>query len=196
MKVAEFVGSTMEKIQWDLSRRDDLSCFTLSGAEEQWSDVQAWKRRVGEFKNDLCGIMLQLHIAPNDLKLNWPASTRISAVDFQFLYLRFTDLGQLISSVNGSLASLVSIAGSRSALKGQNLSLEMTHRSIRDAKNIKTLTFLGLIFIPFSYTASLFSMADGYFPGGDSFWMYFAVALPLTGVSALGYWALTKFSGG
>ncbi|KAI1134626.1 hypothetical protein F5Y05DRAFT_203394 [Hypoxylon sp. FL0543] len=194
MKVAEFVESTIEKMQWSLSRRNDLSCFTLASAEEQWSDVQAWERRVAEFKRDLRGVMLQLRIAPGDLELDQPGSMGASAADYRFLHVRFTEIGQLISSLNGSIASLVGIAGSRSALKAQELSLDMTNRSIRDAKNIKALTILGLIFIPFSYTASLFSMADSYSPGSSSFWIYFAVSLPLTGLSALGYWILTKLS--
>lgn len=194
MKVAEFVESTMERMQWNISRRNDLSSFTLADVEQQWSDVQAWERRVGEFKSDLRGIMLQLRIALADFELDRPGNMGASAADYQFLHLRFTEISRLISGVNGTIASLVSITGSRSALKAQELSLEMTNRSIRDAKNIKALTILGLVFIPFSYTASLFSMADSYSPGGRSFWIYFAVSLPLTGLSALGYWILTLLS--
>ncbi|KAI1367809.1 hypothetical protein F5Y08DRAFT_348595 [Xylaria arbuscula] len=191
MKVAEFVESTMEKMQWNLSRRNDLSCFTAQGSEEQWSDVQAWQRRVGEFRSDLRGIMLQLRITPGDIELDRLERMEDNAVDYSFLHLRFTELGQLIANVNGSIASLVGITGSRSALKAQEVSLEMTNLSVRDAKNMKALTILGLIFIPFSYTASLFSMADNYSPGSGCFWVYFAVSFPLTGLSVLGYWILT-----
>ncbi|KAF2156612.1 hypothetical protein K461DRAFT_298658 [Myriangium duriaei CBS 260.36] len=192
MKTIEFVESTLEKLQWTLSRRTNLSEFTLTSAERHFSDIQAWERRVNEFKNDLLGIMLQLRIAPGQLDLDRAGTLKPSATDFRFLHHRLTELSQVVSRVNGSIASLVSFTGSRSALKAQELSLQMADQSIRDANNIKALTILGLVFIPFSYTASLFSMADGYSPSGGSFWIYFAVSLPLTGLLVLGYFFLTK----
>ena len=41
------------------------------------------------------------------------------------------------------------------------------------------LTALAVIFIPLSYVAALFSMADAFAPGGQLFWVYFVTAVPL-----------------
>ncbi|TLS21549.1 uncharacterized protein PpBr36_10192 [Pyricularia pennisetigena] len=46
------------------------------------------------------------------------------------------------------------------------------------AANSTRLAYIALIFVPLSWAASLFSMAGGYGPGGELFWMYFAIALP------------------
>ena len=55
---------------------------------------------------------------------------------------------------------------------------------------MKALTILGITFIPLAYVASLFSMSDGYRPGGELFWVYFAVALPLVVLIIIGYYTL------
>lgn len=54
-----------------------------------------------------------------------------------------------------------------------------SRRSIEEAVNVRRLTFIALVFIPLSWAASLFSMADDFVPGAAHFWVYFAVSLPL-----------------
>ena len=51
--------------------------------------------------------------------------------------------------------------------------------SMAEAASTKQLTLIALIFVPLSWVASLFSMSNEYAPGGDQFWQYFAVSLPL-----------------
>lgn len=50
---------------------------------------------------------------------------------------------------------------------------------MREAKNSKTLTIIGLVFIPLAYTSALFSMSDEYRPGRESFWVYWVTAVPI-----------------
>lgn len=52
---------------------------------------------------------------------------------------------------------------------------------MREAKNSKTLTFIGLVFIPLAYTSALFSMSGEYRPGGSAFWVYWVTSLPIMG---------------
>jgi hypothetical protein len=44
---------------------------------------------------------------------------------------------------------------------------------------IKTLTLLGMVFLPLGFCTGFFSMSDQYLPGESSFCVYFAVAIPL-----------------
>ncbi|ENH63855.1 hypothetical protein FOC1_g10007996 [Fusarium oxysporum f. sp. cubense race 1] len=60
-----------------------------------------------------------------------------------------------------------------------------SRRSILEAINTKRLTFLALIFVPLAWVSSLFSISDGYNPGHDLFWVYFATALPVPAVVLL-----------
>jgi len=183
LKLAEYLQATISTIQWNLSRRQDLSVFSLSATEEQWSDIQAWQRRIGEYKDDIQGIMVQLQIPLDNTDLGRMQSWKDSVADYQFLYDRFTEIGQRVNYLNASIATLVSIAGNHHAFRTQELSLH-------EAKSTKALTILGILFIPFAYVASLLSMSGPYALGGDLFWLYFAISFPLTGLVLLGYYIL------
>lgn len=61
-KHAEHLRATLSAAQRALSRKHDLAEFPMEKVEELWSDVQAWERRMGEYCEDLEGIMLQLGI--------------------------------------------------------------------------------------------------------------------------------------
>jgi len=86
------------------------------------------------------------------------------------------DYGYLASSINGFgrrlenmlpvVTSLVQVIDSR--------------RSFAETANITRLTVLALIFVPLNYTSSLFSMMPDKAPGGEKFWVYFTVAVPIT----------------
>ena len=50
---------------------------------------------------------------------------------------------------------------------------------LREASDVKRLTYIALVFVPLSWVASLFSMSEDFGPGQKWFWVYFATALPL-----------------
>ena len=190
LKLAEFTQTVIERVQFNLSRRQDLTSVAIAAVEEQWSDVQALARRVGEYKDDIEAIMLQLRIPFENSNLKHTPSWEDSAPDYQYLYLRFKEIGQRVNGLNSSVAALASLTNNRQAAKAQELAQEATERSIREAKCVKVLTILGVVFIPLAYVASLLNMSDPYGPGGRLFWVYFLVAFPLTGLTVLGYYAL------
>jgi hypothetical protein len=57
--------------------------------------------------------------------------------------------------------------------------------SLPETANVTRLTYLAIIFVPLSFTASLFSMNTEIAPGSRGFWIHFCVAIPLTLVSFL-----------
>ncbi|KAI0010637.1 hypothetical protein F4779DRAFT_577061 [Xylariaceae sp. FL0662B] len=190
LRLSLFLQMVIEKMQFSLSRRQDLTSFAIAAAEEQWSDMQALQRRVAEYKDDLEAIMLQLRIpfdTPN------PGSTgdwKDSQADYQFLYSRFMEINKRADGLNDSIATLAVLTNNRQAARTQELALEATERSVREAKSVKALTILGVVFVPLAYVATLFSMADSYKPGEELFWVYVAVAVPLIGLVVLGYYVL------
>jgi Mg2+ and Co2+ transporter CorA len=52
-------------------------------------------------------------------------------------------------------------------------------QSVTEAINVRRVTYTALVFVPLSWAASIFSMAENYSPGGSQFWIYWVVALPL-----------------
>ncbi|KAF4628820.1 hypothetical protein G7Y89_g9332 [Cudoniella acicularis] len=158
LKLAEFLQSLVEVVQWNLSRRQDLTSFAVAAAEEQWSDIQAWERRIAEYKDDLEGIMLQLQIPLRIPTQGGIQSWKDCAPDYPFLYARFVKIGLRVSGLNGSIATLASIVDNRHVFKTQELSLKVAEDASREAKSVKVLTILGMIFIPLSYIASIFKL--------------------------------------
>jgi hypothetical protein len=55
-----------------------------------------------------------------------------------------------------------------------------SRKSLQEATDVGRLTRLGMIFLPLSFTAAIFSMGSDYAPGSTKFWVYFAIGIPLT----------------
>ena len=60
------------------------------------------------------------------------------------------------------------------------LSVRQADLSQKETKLVSRLTFVALVFIPLSFTASIFSMGGDFLPGSSRFWVYFAAAVPMT----------------
>ena len=107
------------------------------------------------------------------------ASDESSAKDFQLIYSRLRGLKTRYEVLLGSITALAGIAGNRQALAEAK-------RSFREAKNVKILTLIGMVFIPLAFICGLFSMNDNFLPGSSEFWVYWAAAVPLIVVVFLG----------
>ncbi|KAI1466149.1 uncharacterized protein F4812DRAFT_436102 [Daldinia caldariorum] len=182
LKLAEFLQSNTEVVLWHLSRRSDLTHFGVSIAEELWSDVQSWKRRVAEYQDDLEGTMLQLGVplscSPDTRGIK---SWTDSDADFRHLLHRFRQIEKRVNELGNAINTLATLAGNRVSYRTGELSLQEAERAGREARSVKALTVLGIVFLPLLFSASLFSMADSYLPGNSQFWVYFALSLPLLG---------------
>lgn len=90
--------------------------------------------------------------------------------DFELIDTKIESAGHRLENMLPVTTTLVQIADAR--------------RSFAETANISRLTVLALIFVPLTFVASLFSMSD-YMPGTKDFWVYFAVAIPVTGLVVL-----------
>jgi hypothetical protein len=92
--------------------------------------------------------------------------------DFQYIHYRLKALKTRLDLLSNSITGLAGIAGNQQALVEAK-------RSLKEAKNIKALTLVGITFIPLAFTTGFFSMNDQYLPGASSFWIYFGVSVSL-----------------
>jgi hypothetical protein len=178
----EFLQSIVSSTQWHLSRQERMDTFNVAQVEAQWSDVQALERWMSEYTEDIEAIMVQNRISlegfrVDEAKTGWADTT----ADFQFVRTRLNNVRHHVEGLSSAITALAGITGNRQAVADQELSLQ-------EANSTKALTFLGLVFIPLAYTASLFSIADPYGPGGDRFWLYFAISFPLIFFVVVGYY--------
>lgn len=62
------------------------------------------------------------------------------------------------------------------------ISIEESRRALREAHNMARLTWLASIFIPMTFVTGLFSMTESVAGLSQTFWIYFAIAVPFTGL--------------
>ena len=144
--------------------------------QEQWKSLQTISRRCGNYRDDIEDTLLSLGYPIETLdsarRLDW----RDCQKDFQYIYFRLKILKERADTLMQSMTGLASIAGNR-----QNL---------EEAKRVKRLNLLALLFVPLAYTSSLFSMQDDYAPNKGSFWVYWVCALSVVALTVITTWIL------
>lgn len=167
-----YLAKNIEKAQKAMRRQPDFATFSLSAVEANWSDAQTLSRRLGQYSLELEGILVQLRASLDPPDPSQILSWHDVEADFRLLYHRYSGILQHAEAVNSSITALAGITGNRQAFKEQQLALRAAERS-------RNLTFIGLVFIPLAFVSSLFGMSEPYGPGGDKFWLYFAISIPV-----------------
>ncbi|PVI03756.1 hypothetical protein DM02DRAFT_612052 [Periconia macrospinosa] len=144
--------------------------------QEQWKSLQTISRRCGNYRDDIEDTLLSLGYPLETPQSRGYTHWTDSQKDFQYIYFRLKILKERADTLMQSMTGLASIAGNR-----QNL---------EEAKRVKRLNLLALLFIPLAYTSSLFSMQDNYAPGKDQFWLYWVSALSVVGITLIVTWVL------
>ncbi|KAF4445540.1 Mg2+ transporter zinc transport protein [Fusarium austroafricanum] len=162
------VAQSQSLMRWN----SDFSGLDLAAVEANWSDCQTLERLLQLYCLDLEDILIQLRLPlelPDPRQIN---SWQDVGADFQMLYHQFSHARSWVENLNSSMTALAGMAGNRQAFREQQLSLQAADRT-------RNITTLGLVFVPLAYVATLFSMSDEYAPGGEKFWLYFAISTPM-----------------
>lgn len=138
--------------------------------------LQGWRRRIlstqGKMRRTIRFVKNHRH--PGKPSEDWDALEE----DYEFLHTEVTEHGERLEAMVPLVTSAAALIESR--------------RSLYETANVTRLTILALVFVPLSYIASIFSMADDFGPGGARFWVYFATAIPL----ASAVWMFAKLPRG
>lgn len=167
----EYVKAMLSTLEWSLSRQNqDISEIKIAWAEQRWSDLQSWSRRCSEYCDNVESIIdsLRIPLSEADASRDWISCER----DFHLINRKLVGLKRRSDALISSLTGLAGILGNRQALKEAS-------RSLHEAKSVKILTLLGMMFAPLFLTSGIFSMSENFLPGATSFWIYIAVAIPL-----------------
>jgi hypothetical protein len=144
--------------------------------QDQWRNLQTISRRCGNYSDDIEDTLLSLGYPIESLEFKSHHNWKDCSKDFQYIYFRLKILKQRADTLMQAMTGLASIAGNR-----QNL---------EEAKRVKRLNLLALLFIPLAYTSSLFSMQDQFSPGNPKFWIYWITALLCVAVTFAATWIL------
>jgi hypothetical protein len=182
MKLLDYFEGILRKLrdsEWRLAGMGDYSDHRRGAAQEQWGSLHVCSHRLAEHVDDVEAILLGLNIPllppQSNVDDSWLAIER----DFQYIYHRLKTFKARTDHLVTSTIGLAGIVGNKQALREAELSLKEARRSIREAKSVKTLTFIAMFFIPLAWTSGIFSMSDQFSPGAKHFWIYFAVSMPL-----------------
>ena len=171
MLLIEYVRGLLSGLEWVLSRREgEIRDIDIDWTEQKWSDVQSWSRRLCEYCDNVEGIVESL-----DILLSGPPASKhpmSCEKDFQLINKRLLGLKARADALVSSFTGLAGILGNRQALREAN-------RSLHEAKSVKVLTLLGMLFLPLSFVSGLLRMNDPFTPGTPGFAIYIAVSIPL-----------------
>ena len=174
MVLNEYIRALLSELEWFLSRKErELRELKTEWAEERWSDLQAWSRRCSEYIDNVEGILDQFGIPlqENRASKEWASCE----LDFHLISRKLHNCKKRSESLLSSFTGLAGMLGNRQAVIEAN-------RSLHEAKNVKILSFLGMLFLPLSFAASFLSMNGHFSPGERLFWVFFAIAFPLVGL--------------
>ena len=133
--------------------------MALDKLDSDMKDLQTWRRRVMNSQQRIKALLIFLQkFDTNEAHYLWE--------DFQYISAMVAECGRLLETTIPLVTSYVQIIDSR--------------RAFAEATNVTRLTTLALAFVPLSFISSLFGMKDVHAPGGGLFWVYFAVAVPVT----------------
>lgn len=183
MKLADYFEVILYRLartEWQLSRQSDYADYKYPEVEEQWSSLQLTRVRLSTCIDDVDEILSDTDISPSQSGVD-PTPTDWYSIhqDLRFIHQRLQKMKARVDEAIASAMGLSSIVGSKQ-------SLSEARRSVKEAKSTKTLTVVGLVFIPLAYTCALFSMSDSYRPGSRLFYVYIAVCIPFIALVFLG----------
>jgi Mg2+ and Co2+ transporter CorA len=160
VKYVDVMHTCIKQLEYQGNQLPDLTKFNMDLHE-----LQAWRRRSMRSQEKIQAIIrrLTLHDSSDS---NHLATMEALIEDFMIISSNIKIAGRRLESMLPVVTSLVQIIDAR--------------QSFRETANITRLTILALIFVPLSFVSSLFSMNSENLPGSSHFWVYFAVAIPVT----------------
>ncbi|KAJ0418296.1 hypothetical protein BJY00DRAFT_184830 [Aspergillus carlsbadensis] len=169
-------NSYMAAMSYHLKRHEyaveafDQRVAKLDKLDEELRSLQAWRRRSLASEHKFASIkrFLALHDLQSEDHTGIQAQNQWAGLREDYVYLADTlnGLSRRLHNMLPVVTSLVQISDSR--------------RSLAESANVNRLTSLAIIFAPLSFTTGLFSMDTINGPGGTHFWVFFAVAIPIT----------------
>ncbi|KAL5406601.1 hypothetical protein PMIN06_001883 [Paraphaeosphaeria minitans] len=129
------------------------------------AELQAWSRRT-VLSQGKVEALIRLLRSPNFNSHRGDRQLDCLSEDLELILHKMQDAGRRLENTLPIVMTSVQIADTR--------------RTYAEQADIKRLTVLALIFVPLTFIASLFSMNTENMPGSKDFWVYFAVAIPVT----------------
>ena len=163
LTLARYGYARLSQLEWEVEdpylrhRYKDLSA-TLD-------KIHSWRRRLPIYKNLLSEVLkkcIQREYFPHASQNSLLAIEK----DFKAVWSEVDDLHQRAERIISVVTAVMSIDESK--------------KGLQQDRSLARLTYLAVTFVPLSFVSSFFSMTDDVTKLGQTFWIYFSVAVPVT----------------
>lgn len=182
LTVKEYVTTRLTQIEWELEVPDFRGHGEKYGLDASLKWLHPFRRNVPRYRRWVTDI---LNGVLSDKNLSSTASKDQALKDLRedFLII-LRDLDALQAQVQDLVRVVTAI-----------ISIEEAKRSAEQNKSLARLTYLAVVFVPLSFVSSFFSMTSDISSLRTTFWIFFAVAVPLTllSLSVTRWWAINRW---
>ncbi|KAL9108929.1 MAG: hypothetical protein Q9227_006325 [Pyrenula ochraceoflavens] len=159
MTLIKYVKSLLNHLSFRLSQRTKLGDLNTDWVEHGWSDLMVWNWRCNKYCQRVEAIMTSLGIDEDSRPLSTDNMSSC-AKDFIGIHRHLVTLRQRSETLASDFNGVATIVLNREALREAN-------RSLQEARSVRVLTLLGMLFLSLSFVSSLLSMAKDYLPGAE-----------------------------
>jgi hypothetical protein len=166
--INEYVNRELATIEYILEKEEP----TFRDLEVYLKDLYIYRRRVTRYHElitqakEQCSTRGQRCWSRDDVSNLAAPDAKDMEGDFIYLQDKVLGTARRIEKNINLLTALVSIGEGKQALDENH--------------GIARLSLLATVFLPFSTIATIFSIQGGYGPGQSTFWLFWAIAIPLT----------------
>ncbi|KAL8833664.1 MAG: hypothetical protein Q9170_004150 [Blastenia crenularia] len=171
LTLVRYASTRLSQLEWEVEdpylrrRYDDLS-VTLD-------KIHTWRRRLPIYKNFISDTLNKV------IRRAMPVHTiedslTVLEKDYENILTELNDLHDRTERIMSVVTAVMSI--------------EESKKGFQQDRSLARLTYLAVTFVPLSFISSFFSMTDDVTRLGQTFWIYFIVAIPVTLLALITVW--------
>ncbi|KAF7195353.1 hypothetical protein HII31_03245 [Pseudocercospora fuligena] len=176
----KYMATMLSLIEWSFERPTDSGVDIIAGMENQLRKLSPWRRNFVYYETMIAESIARLF--PNEYeKANDPNNIDCKIDGMKLsglhaLYADFRTVEHLMKETKSRLERMESKFASA-------ISLADSHRadnSMKQNRSLGRITMLATIFLPLNFASSFLSMSPDFSANTDTFWLFFALGVPLT----------------
>ena len=170
--VVQYVTAQLGWIEWEIEipalRKE------TSGIDATMRKLHPWRRNVSLYRAMVAQSIDR--IFTKEMQRKYEQDLPDPDRGLPALFRDFQIVLRDIDTIQARIERIVSVAAAL-------LSIEEGRRAMNQNNNVARLTYLATIFIPLSFVSGFLSMAPDISRLRQTFWVFFAIAIPLTGAA-------------
>lgn len=179
LTIKEYITTRLTQIEWEAEVPDFRAHGKSYGLETTLKWLHPFRRNIPRYRkwvdSVLNGILSNENLGSEDQALRQLRDDYLSILnDLDTVHAQVQDLVRVVTAI---------------------ISIEDAKRTGEQNSSLARLTYLAVVFVPLSFVASFFSMSPDVKSLSTTYWVYFAVAVPLTllSLSVVRWWDIAEW---